>query len=753
MDAAIDLPIGIATATNKMTQGGINISENALKVLEKRYFKKNEKGEPIEDAEGMFRRVANAVAVPESLYGPEEKVREWAERFYGLLSSFDFMPNSPTLMNAGNTLGQLSACFVIPVEDSTEGIFDAVKYAALVNKSGGGTGFSFSRLRPKNDAVLSTHGIASGPLSFMRIFDTATDVVKQGGTRRGANMGVLRVDHPDIMEFIAAKTEDGLFANFNFSVGITDAFMKAVEAGTSYDLVNPRTGEVTQSLDAGTVFEKIVTSAWRNGEPGVIFLDAANRANPTPHIGLYEATNPCGETPLLPWESCNLGSINLGNMVRRGRVDYDHLMAAVHTAVRFLDNVIDANRYPLPQIEEMTKRNRKIGLGVMGFADLLVKVGIAYDSQKAIDLADEVMAFIQRESKRASAALGEKRGNFPAYPGSVYDRPETPFMRNATTTTIAPTGTISIIADASSGIEPIFALSYERWAMEKDEKMHVLHPLFRKVAAEHGFGEEILKRAADEKSIQGIDEIPAKIRHAFKTAHDVSPHYHVEIQAAFQRHTDNAVSKTINFPSGATVDEVREAYLDAFEMGCKGLTVYRDGSREHQVLGTQKESKSADSAPAPEPKPFQQVEPRPRPDATIGVTQRISTGCGKLYVTVNSDEYGVCEVFAQMGKTGGCAQSQVEAVGRLASIALRSGVKIEAIINELAGIRCPSPCWHQGAQVYSCSDAIAKALAKKVGVHVESSETTPATCPDCGSTINFEEGCLVCKNCGFSKCG
>ncbi|MGQ9705122.1 MAG: vitamin B12-dependent ribonucleotide reductase [Actinomycetota bacterium] len=561
----------------------LKLTINAVNVLKKRYLLKDEKGQVVETPDQMFRRVARAVAQAEKLYGPEADVSAWEDEFYRLMVSLEFLPNSPTLMNAGTEVGQLSACFVLPVEDSIPGIFDALKNMALVHKSGGGTGFSFSRLRPKGDVVQTTMGVASGPVSFMRIFDVTTEIIRQGGRRRGANMGILRCDHPDILDFITAKDQEGFFSNFNLSVGITDEFMEALKKDEVYLLRNPRNGVVTGSLHARDVFNLIVTQAWRTGDPGLIFLDTINRHNPTPHLGEIESTNPCGEQPLLPWESCNLGSINLKAMVRDGKLDRERFRSVIRTAVRFLDDVIDVNRWPLEETERVTKGNRKIGLGVMGFADALLMMGVPYDSEEGLQAAEEIASILEEESHRASSELAAERGNFPNYPGSVWDKKGIP-MRNATTVTIAPTGTISIIAGTSSGIEPIFAISFVRNVMEGTRLMEV-NPIFEQVARERGFyGNDLMMDIARSGTLHYVEGIPEDVKRVFVTAFDIAPEWHVRMQAIFQKHCDNAVSKTINFPSDASIDDIEEAFLLAYRLGCKGITVYRYGSKREQVL-------------------------------------------------------------------------------------------------------------------------------------------------------------------------
>jgi ribonucleoside-diphosphate reductase alpha chain len=734
---------------------GLNLTPNAIKVLEKRYLKKNEEGKVVETPEELFRRVAKSIESADLQYGksPEDIVAAEND-FYSMLTSLAFLPNSPTLMNAGRRLGQLSACFVLPVNDSMESIFDAVKHTAIIHKSGGGTGFSFSRLRPNGDIVGSTKGISSGPVSFMTVFDTATEAVKQGGTRRGANMGILRVDHPDILNFITCKDDTTKFNNFNISVAITDEFMQAVEEDQTYDLINPRTKKVANTLKAKDVFNLIVEHAWRNGEPGIVFIDRVDASNPTPKAGHIESTNPCGEQPLLPYESCNLGSINLAKMIKAesNEVDWDRLRDTTWKAVHFLDNVIDINKYPLPKIEEMTKANRKIGLGVMGWADMLIQLGIPYNSNKATRLAEDVMEFIQKEGKNASEALATARGVFPNYEGSVYD--DKIKLRNATITTIAPTGTLSIIAGCSSGIEPLFAVSFVRTVME-GTKLIEINTYFEKVAKERGFwSRDLMERIADKGSIQDFEEIPSDVKAVFVTAHDITPVEHITMQAAFQKFVDNAVSKTVNFPHKATPKDVEDVYLLAYKLGCKGVTVYRDGSREKQVLtkGRKDEKHAIES--------WQKIVPRKRPEVIRGSTRFMKTGCGNVYVTINEDGEGhLFELFTSMGKAGGCAASQSEAIGRLVSLAFRSNIEPEEVINQLKGISCHSPTWHDGGRVLSCSDAIARALEKyytkgnKGNGDSNKVIMLMGACPECGGAIEHEGGCAVCHNCGFTKCG
>jgi len=745
-----------AEATSSTTEP--QLSSNAIRVMERRYLAKGPDGKPMETPEALFRRVARHVASAELVFDREADAGQWEQRFYEAMTSLDFLPNSPTLMNAGRELGQLSACFVIPVEDSMDSIFDAVKHTAIIHKSGGGTGFSFSHLRPESDRVGSTGGVASGPLSFMQVFDKTTDVIKQGGMRRGANMAILSVDHPDIRRFISIKKEPGILTNFNLSVGVTDAFMRAVEAGEDFDLVNPRTGAIAGSVNAAELFDEIVDMAWQTGDPGVVFLDEMNRYNPTPKLGRIESTNPCGEQPLLPYESCNLGSINLAHMVTGDgegvTIDFERLGSLVHVAVRFLDDVIEVNNFPLQEIRDRTRSTRKIGLGVMGFADLLVQLSIAYDSEDAIKLAERVMGFISETANDASARLAETRGVFPEFDSSVYANNSSRRYRNASRTTIAPTGSLSIIANCSSGIEPNFALTYIRRILDKEEFLEV-NPYFEAVARERGvYSDELMRSLAAGKRLSDLDDVPEDMQRLFVCAYDITPEWHVRMQAAFQRYTDSAVSKTVNFPQSATREDVASVYRLAYQLNLKGITIYRDGSRDDQVLST--------GGHAEEAKPSRvTILPRPRPKVTRGVTERVNTGCGNMYVTINFDEQGVCEAFATLGKAGGCAAAQLEATSRLISNALRCGLDLSSVVKNLRGIRCPSISWEQGRAVTSCADAIASVLEKYVTESesvatphhdVKGEVSITSQCPDCGGVLIHQEGCSICTSCGYTKC-
>ena len=1104
-------------------------SANAITVLEKRYLRKDADGVPVETPKEMLARVARAVAEADRLHDPEADVDQTAADFYDLLTRLEFLPNSPTLMNAGRELGQLSACFVLPVEDSMESIFEAVKNTAMIHKSGGGTGFSFSRIRPKNDTVRSTSGVSSGPLSFMRVFDTATEMIKQGGTRRGANMGILRVDHPDIQEFIGVKHDTSILTNFNLSVGLTERFMEAVEANEDYDLINPKDGSVAGRLPAHQVFEAIVEEAWTTGEPGIVFLDRMNRDNPTPAVGAIESTNPCvtgdtfvltasgprqvrellgrptelavdgkchpsteqgffatgqkpvlqlrtregyrlrltadhpvlraaaatrsrierawtpagqlkpgdrivlhnhrtlsgwpgcgrpaegyllgllvgdgtlktdkavisvwrqsdavngdsgptgvdgimeaalecaaqlphradfrgwqavadrdehrlvlasvrdlalemgmrpggksvteaiektssdfhtaflrglfdadgsvqgsqekgvsvrlsqsdlanlervqrmllrlgiastlyrnrrpagtallpdqkggyrqyqtraqhelsisndnlplfaeqigfrdtskaarlqsalasyrrtlnrerflatveeivpdgveevfdvqvpgihafdanglyvhncGEQPLLPYESCNLGSVNLARMTRMGELDWDRLGRTVHRAVHFLDNVVDVNRYPLPQIEQMTRSNRKIGLGVMGWADLLYRLGVPYGSPESEALAEQVMAFVDRTAREASEDLAEERGAFPNFVGSIYDRPGARPIRNATRTTIAPTGTISILAGCSSGVEPLFSLAFVRRVMDNTEMLEV-NEVFAEQARTTGFySEDLMRKIAVGATLHDLPEVPEAAQRVFLTAHDVTPDRHIRMQAAFQKHTDNAVSKTVNFPRSAGRADVALVFQQAHELGCKGVTIYRDGSREGQVLSSPAQQ-PVPSGAAPAPAHAPAVAKRDRPRALHGTTYQMQTGCGPLYVTINEDDTGLFEVFTTMGKAGGCAASQCEAIGRLVSMAWRSGMDPRPVVTQLRGISCHKPAGFGANKVVSCADALARAIQSHLDPdgEMEKHVALSGACPECGDAVEHEEGCVLCRGCGYSECG
>ena len=791
------------------------ITPNAMKVLEKRYLGKDQLGKVVEDPRQMFWRVAENLAQAERRYGAgDAEVTATAKEFYGLMSTFKFLPNSPTIMNAGRELQQLSACFVLPVADNVPEIFEAIKQQAIIHKTGGGTGFSFSRLRPKNDIVGSTGGIASGPVSFMKIFNTATEQIKQGGTRRGANMAILQVDHPDIMDFVDMKMDLSQMTNFNVSVALTDTFMEAWKKGEKYPLVNPKTKATVGYLDAKTVMDKIAHNAWISGEPGLFFIDRANQSNPVPHIAKIEATNPCGEQDLMPYDSCNLGSIVLDNHLREVRpgkfeIDWDKLRASVHTSTRLLDNVIDMNSYPLPQIEEMSKGTRRIGLGIMGFARMLFKLEVPYDSEEGLDMARQVMKFILDEGVKASEKLAETRGPYGFWNGSVHQKAGAKPRRNSYVTTIAPTGTISMIADTSGGCEPEFSLIWYKNVMDGTHLPYVLD-YFETVARREGFWyeglmDDVLKNNG---SCRGIAKVPEKWQRIFASAMDVTPEWHVRMQAAFQKHVDAAVSKTINLPKNATEADVKKAYLLAYDTGCKGITVYRDGSRSDQVLNLGKSEKlegkgQTTLAVAEErtsvgkeikgamPVGVGVLKPRPRPDVVVGTTQRINTGYGSLYVTINEDEHGAFELFATLGKSGGYTASFTEAVSRLVSLCLRSGVDAAEIAKQLEGIRSPKMAFDKRDKILSVPDALAKAVRRheagafastvqarldSVGVKREKAAAKPADnvdmsdvdaedamqqlidrgdnpeCPDCSAALLLQEGCIKCTNCGYSEC-
>lgn len=754
-------------------------SEQAVKVLEERYLLKNEAGEILETPDQMCWRVAWDIACAESNYGHSyERVVAVAKEYYQLLASHEFLPNSPTLMNAGKNNGlQYSACFVIPIEDSIEGIFDGIKYTAMIHKTGGGTGFSFSRLRPSGSVVGSSKGTASGPVSFMKIYDAATEQIKQGGTRRGANMGVLRIDHPDVLEFIHCK-ENGGITNFNISLAVTDKFIQAYKEGTTYDLINPKTKKVVGSLDARKVLDEIANGAWRTGDPGMIFIDRINAGpgNPVPSLGPVESTNPCGEQPLYPFDVCNLGSIFLTYFVKSGEVDWEELERVTKLAVRFLDSVIERNPYPLPQVREMSMAIRRIGLGVGGWADMLVQLGIPYNSQEALDLAGRIMSFVKQKSHEASRELAIERGAFPMFEESIYK--EGPPMRNATVTTIAPTGSIGVIAHTSTGIEPLFAIAFRHIVKDKylDRQMDYFNNYFEQIAAgKDWYTLEVREKIATQGTIAHIEEIPEDIRRLFVTAHDISYPWHVKMQAAFQKYTDNAVSKTINLPKSATVEEVKNAYLLAYTTNCNGITVYRDGCKEVQVLNLGTKEKANGQAKTE----IVVAELQPRPMKVEGATYRIETPLGTAFITVNHDSDGnPFEVFVAIGKAGSEVAAMAEAIGRLISTTLRFGNHLPArerareIVDQLRGIGGAGAVGFGDNKVRSLPDAVAKAIAihfnlngaktkdtgsEPVGNFKWQSENSSVVkrdlCPSCGeAALTFEEGCSKCYACGFSKC-
>jgi ribonucleoside-diphosphate reductase alpha chain len=859
----------------------VRLSPNAITVLEKRYLIKDESGAPVESPRDLFWRVARTVAQADRRYGASEAAVDGvAHEFFGLMANRLFVPNSPTLMNAGRPLGQLSACFVLPVDDALSngksGIYDTLRAMALVHQSGGGTGFSFSRLRPKNDIVRSTMGVASGPVSFMTLFDASTDVVKQGGTRRGANMGILRVDHPDIIEFITCKDDTTKVTNFNISVAVTDAFMAAVESDGLYDLIHPKSGEVTGQLSAREVWEMIIHGAWKTGEPGVFFVDKANYYNPVPHLGAYEATNPCGEQPLLPYDVCNLGSINLGAFVKEGgkggkggnnqngteaQIDWDHLRQVIHLSTHFLENVIDANQYPLAEITELAQRIRRIGLGVMGLADVFVKLGVPYDSEEGVALGRRIQQFVDEEAKVESERLASERGVFAEWEQSIWGPDDTcargpagerirPMrrLRNCNITTVAPTGTISIIAGCSSGIEPLFAVAFMR--NQAGVLMPDVNEDFVSIAkAEGWYSEELMRKIAESGHID-FPEVPAQWQRVFVTANAIKPEWHIRMQAAFQEFNDSAISKTCNFAHDATEEYVEEIYRLAYRLNCKGVTVYRDGSREMQVLSTGSTAKkvteqheggkggksgtggksgrelSATSASSAdevvtadlhgeiaelrsenerllrtvhelEAENLQRRQKRSRPEVLRGTTRRVDTPLGTLYVTITEDDRGQpFEVFMTLGKAGGALMADVESLGRLISLALRSGIPIKEIYRQLRGISSDRVIGLGPNKILSVPDAVGIAIERwmqeKQGIQQEllpgvgPQRVTGATddlapvvaqptaqggsrgeqmifggmqqmlsgaCPDCGSQLEFAEGCMKCHVCGFSECG
>ena len=740
----------------KKTDQVVFLTENARTVLERRYLKKDASGKVCESPEDMFRRVAAHIALAEKNYDEKADVQKFEDLFYSLMAEFRFLPNSPTLMNAGRSLGQLAACFVLPVADSIDGIFGAVKNAATIHKSGGGTGFSFSRLRPANSKVGSTGGVASGPVSFMKIFNTATEQIKQGGTRRGANMAVLRVDHPDIMTFITCKNNKEELNNFNISVGVTDKFMAAVAQKQEYDLIDPHSGQISSRLNAPAVYDELIKQAWETGDPGIIFIDEINRFNSTPGLGEIESTNPCGEQPLLPMEACNLGSINLTRFIKgtenQPEIDFQNLKETIHLAVRFLDNTIDMSRYPMDEINEMVKGNRKIGLGIMGFADLLYMLDIPYDSEQALAIAESIMSFVQKESHKASCDLAKARGVFPNFDKSIFKDKKDQQMRNATTTTIAPTGTLSIIAACSSGIEPAFALSYVRTVMDNDRLIEV-NPIFKRLAIEKEFySDALMGEIAENGTIKGNFKVPLEIQKVFVTAHDIKPEHHIKMQAAFQKYTDNAVSKTVNLPHEATQEDVRYIYDQAFKLKCKGVTIYRDGSKDNQVLSVSSKDHKPDDD-------FLSAG-KARPSVLEGFTEMIKTGMGNLYVSVSEYNNRPFELFAIIGKCGKSTTAKTEAIGRLISLAFRSGIHVEEVINQLKGISGEHAVFQEGGLVLSIPDAIAKVLEKRYlpngngnGKKQYKNTLKSEVCPECGQSITFEEGCKTCHSCGFTKCG
>jgi ribonucleoside-diphosphate reductase alpha chain len=756
------------------------LTDNAVRVLRKRYLKCDEEGNPLETPKDLFWRVASTIAEEDRKYGAtDSEIRDVAVDFYDMMRTGTWEPNSPTLFNAGRELGNLSACFVLPVADSMEGIYETLKNMALIHQSGGGTGFSFSRLRQRGAKVKSTNGVASGPVSFMKVYNASTEAVKQGGNRRGANMGILRVDHPDIEEFITCKADTNEVTNFNISVAVTDEFMRAAIDGDRYELKDPRDGSVVGIRNAAEILDKIIEQAHATGEPGLFFIDEANRYNPVPHMGSYESTNPCGEQPLLSYDVCNLGSTNLGNFVLeerhstdwRDRVDWARLGETEHKAVHFLDNVIDANEFPLPEIRDTVDRIRRVGAGVMGWADMLVKLGISYDSEKAREVAREVSSFVHKARMDASEELAEERGVFPEWEESIWGPDETcardengnrvrPMrrLRNCNLDTVAPTGTISIIAGCSGGIEPLYAVAF--WRYQAGEEMQDVNDDFKRKAREEGwYTEDLMEKVCEAGTLQEVDEVPGHIKDVFVTAHDVAPKDHIRMQAAWQENIDSAISKTINFPEKAVPEDVREGYELAFELGCKGITVYRDGSREGQALSVGKQEDEDESISVDDGTWPITVRKAPRPPTLNGKTRRIVTPLGTLLVTINEYEGQPFEVIVNLGKAGGAANADAEALGRLISLALRSGVPLDEIYKQLSGISSEQVIGFGDQKVHSVPDGVAQVfedyLQGDIDPHPNGVDEKGAmkACPDCDATLVRTEGCLKCQSCGFSECG
>ncbi len=753
-----------------------SFSENALKILEKRYLLKDDDNNVIETPRDMLARVSANIAYADYFYGASyEEVFEFAKKIYAMMSSLEFLPNSPALRGAGRETQQLSACFVLPIEDSRKSIFGTLRDAVDIQAYGGGTGFNFSHLRAKGTKVESTGGQASGPVSFMQIYDIAVGkVIAQGGVRQGANMGILAYNHPDVLDFIDAKLDGKTLSNFNISVGVTEEFMEMAEKGQDYDLIDPHTKKALKRVNARDVLDKIARNAWSTGDPGLIFLDRINAANPTPHIGIIESTNPCGELPLLPWESCNLGSINLYKMIKEEEgkyvIDFSRLEEVVKNGVHFLDNVIDMNKYPIEKIEEMTKANRKIGLGVMGWADMLARLDIPYDSDSALELADKVMEFINTKAKEASVELAKVRGVFPNFKGSIYDTGrEEDKVRNASWTTIAPTGTLSTLSNCNGGIEPFFMIVYSRGSIYDADgkptiKMLIENDIFKEIAIKRGFySTELMEKIAETGSVQHVDGIPEDVKRIFVTSHDISYEWHLKMQSAFQKHVTNAVSKTINFPNNATVEDIKNSYYLAYKLGnIKGITVYRDGCKQYQVLSAVETKKEETKAESAEDIILARLN-APRPRKIAGTTDRIETPVGKLYMTINKANGHLYEVFLNIGKAGADITADAEGYGRLLSMLFKVGVPPELIIDQLRGIGGSGSIGFGKERVRSLPDGIARVLEMYLEDNPSESNSSingnggepkisGNLCPECGNMLIFEEGCTKCRNCGYSRC-